>query len=147
MDMLEIGFFSAVIVYGLIFVWTVLVRVRWLPTAIVRLVHWPLNRLGCAPYLGRVVNACRRYSLSLGVLVAVLVGMAVPYIVLSVFWAVQVVLVAGAVWLGLRYGKDEAAESQFAATGYSLYYSRFDGGELVSSSDVDADPSRPYLGG
>jgi len=146
MDMLEIGFFSAVIVYGLIFVWTVLVRVRWLPTAIVRLVHWPLNRLGCAPYLGRVVNACRRYSLSLGVLVAVLVGMAVPYIVLSVFWAVQVVLVAGAVWLGLRYG-GEVSESETSPQGHKLYYSRHGDGEIVPGYDVDADPARPWLGG
>ena len=66
MDMLEIGFYSAVTVYGLIAVWTVLVRLRWLPTAIVRLVHWPLNRLGRIPVLGRVVNACRRYSFDPG---------------------------------------------------------------------------------
>lgn len=145
MDVLEIGVYSAVIVYGLIAVWTVLVRLRWLPTAIVRLVHRPLNRLGRVPYLGRIVNVCRRCSLSLGMVLAILVGVAAPYVLLSAFWAFQAVLVAGAVWLGLRYGEDEAAESQFTATGYSLYYSRFDAGELVFSSDVDADTSRPYL--
>jgi hypothetical protein len=147
MDMLEIGLYSAVTVYGVIVIWTVLVRLRWLPTALVRLVHRPMNRLGRIPVLGRVVNICRRYSLTLGLGLAILVGAAAPHVLLSAFWAFQAVLLAGAVWLGLRYGKDEAAESQFAATGYSLYYSRFDGGELVSSSDVDADPSRPYLGG
>lgn len=146
MDELEIGFYSAVTIYGLIFTWTLLVRLRWLPTSLVRMVHRPLNRLGRIPYVGRVVNICRRYSLTLGLGLAILVGAAAPYVLLSVFWALQAVLLAGAVWLGLRYGKDEAAESQFSAAGYSLYYSRFGGGELVSSGDVDADPSQPYLG-
>ena len=36
MDMLEIGSYSAVIVYGLIVVWTVLVRVRWLQPTLER---------------------------------------------------------------------------------------------------------------
>ena len=147
MDMLEIGFYSAVTVYGLIAAWTVFFRLRWLPTILVRLVHWPLNRLGRIPYVGRVVHACRRYPFSLGIVLAAVVGATLPYFVLSVFWAFQAALLAGAVWLGLRYTKDEVAEIQYSATGYSLYHSRFGGGELVSSGDVDADPSQPYLGG
>ena len=31
MDQLEIGFYSAVAVYAVIAIWTVLVRLRWLP--------------------------------------------------------------------------------------------------------------------
>ena len=41
MDELEIGFYSAVAIYGLIFTWTLLVRLRWLPVAVVRLVRRP----------------------------------------------------------------------------------------------------------
>ena len=146
MDELEIGFYSAVAIYGLIFTWTLLVRLRWLPTSLVRMVYRPLNRLGRIPYVGRVVNACRRHSLSLGALVAVLVGMAVPYFVLSVFRGVQVALVAGAVWFGLRYG-GEVSESETFTQGHKLYYSRHGDGEIVPGYDVDADPGRPWLGG
>lgn len=106
MDELEIGFYSAVAIYGLIFTWTLLVRLRWLPVAVVRLVRRPLNRLGRIPVLGRIVNACRKYSLSLGLMLAILVGVAAPYALLTAFWVVQVILIAGAVVLGFIFGGD-----------------------------------------
>ena len=146
MDMLEIGFYSAVTVYGLIAAWTVLARLRWLPTALVRLVHWPLNRLGRIPYVGRLVNGCRRYPFSLGIVLAAVVGATLPYFVLSVFWAFQAALLAGAVWLGLRYG-GEVSERETSTQGHKLYYSRHGDGEIVPGYDVDADPGRPWLGG
>lgn len=147
MDMLEIGFYSAVIAYGLIFAWTVLMRLRWLPMVLVRQMHWPLDRLGCIPFLGRVVMACRRYALSLGLLVAVLVGAAVPYVVLSLFWGFQTALIIGAAWIGLRYGGCIDDESEESPQAHKLYYSIYGGGRIVPGYDVEADSNHPYLGG
>ena len=65
MDQLEIGFYSAVAAYGVIVTWTVIVRLRWLPVALVRFVYRLLNRLGRIPVLGGAVIACRRYPLVL----------------------------------------------------------------------------------
>ena len=87
-DFFAIGFYAAVVTYGLIVVWTVLARLRWLPRILVRGLHRPLNRLGRVPVLGRVVAACRRYPLSLGLLIAIGVGVAVPYAVMSVMWLI-----------------------------------------------------------
>jgi hypothetical protein len=147
MDMLEIGLYSAVTVYGVIVIWTVLVRLRWLPTALVRLVHRPMNRLGRIPVLGRVVNICRRYSLTLGLGLAILVGAAVPYVVLSIFWAVQAVVVAGAILLWLYFGGQEEADGVFESPDPNgLYYSVYDGVTIVPGCDVEADARRPWLG-
>ena len=115
MDQLEISFYSAVSVYGVIATWTVLVRMRWLPVGLVRFVYRVLNHLGRIPLLGGVVLACRRNPLGLGLVIAVLAGLVLPYLVLSVFWVFQAALLVGAVWLGLRYGaadlsKDEPAD-------------------------------------
>ena len=112
MDELEIGFYSAVAVYALIVAWTVLVRLRWLPVGLVRFVHRLLNRLGRIPFLGRAVIACRRYPLRLGLVWAVLAGLVMPYLLLSVFWAFQAAFLAGAVWLGLRYGSADSSEDE-----------------------------------
>lgn len=112
MDELEIGFYSAVTVYGVIAIWTLLVRLRWLPVALVRFVWRLLNRLGRVPVLGRAVTACRRYPLVTGLVLAVVAGFAVPYLVLSMFWAFQAAFIAGAVWLGLRYGAADSSEDE-----------------------------------
>ena len=146
MDMLEIGFYSAVIVYGLIVVWTVLVRVRWLPTAIVRLVHWPLNRLGRIPYVGRVVHACRRYPLTLGLVLAIVAGVAVPYVIFSALWLVRAVVFGGAIALGIwAFFASEDEEGEMFPSASRLYHSRYGGGRIVPGYDVEADSSRPWL--
>jgi len=146
MDMLEIGFYSAVTAYGLIAVWTVLVRLRWLPTAIVRFVHWPLNRLGCIPVLGRVVNALRRHPLTLGPVLAILVGVAVPYVVFSALWLVRAVAFGGAIALGIwAFFASEDEEGEMFPSASRLYHSRYGGGRIVPGYDVEADSSRPWL--
>lgn len=112
MDELEIGVYSGIIFYGLIVAWTLMFRLRWLPVALVRLVCRLLNSLGRIPVLGRAVTACRRYPLGLGLVLAVLVGFAVPFLLLSVFWAFQAAFLAGAVWLGFRYGAAGSPEEE-----------------------------------
>jgi len=144
MDELEIGFYSAVAIYGLIFTWTLLVRLRWLPAAVVRLVHRPMNRLGRIPFLGRVVNVCRKYPLSLGLVLAILAGVAMPYFVLSVFWVFQALFVAMVIGL-MRYVGDDVDDDESYGALSGNYYSYYDN-DIVSGHDPHADISRPTLG-
>jgi len=146
MDMLEIGFYSAVTVYGLIAVWTVLVRLRWLPTVLVRLVHRPMNRLGRIPVLGQALNAFRRHPLILGLVVAILAGVAVPYVIFSALWLVRAVAFGGAIALGIwAFFASEDEEGEMFPSASRLYHSRYGGGRIVPGYDVEADSSRPWL--
>ena len=86
MDQLEIGLYSMFAAYGVIAIWTVLLRLHWLPFGLVRSVHRLLGRLEYVPILGRGLSACRSYPLSLGFVAALLVGAAIPYVVLSIMW-------------------------------------------------------------
>ncbi|MCP5414115.1 MAG: hypothetical protein H6961_05855 [Chromatiaceae bacterium] len=86
MDQLEIGFYSAVLIYGLILTWTVLARLSLLPPAFLRVAHRLLNSIEQIPILGHAISTCRRRPLSLGSLLAILVGVVLPFVVLSVMW-------------------------------------------------------------
>jgi hypothetical protein len=114
MDQLEIGLYSAFAVYGVIAIWTVLARLKWLPATLARFVQRPLNGLERIPLLGRVVSTCRRHPLSSGLVLAVLAGCIVPSLLIQMFWAGQLALIAGAVWLGLRYGSADSAVDEVA---------------------------------
>jgi len=80
---LETGIVIALVVYGLILAWSLLARLKWLPGAIVRPVHYILTRLSQLPLIGRAVRATRRHPLSLGLVAAILVGILVPSLVIS----------------------------------------------------------------
>ena len=110
MDPLEIGLYSAFAVYGVIAIWTALARLKWLPATLARFVHRSLNGLERISRLGRVVRTCRRHPLSSGLALAVLAGFVVPYLIIQVFWAGQLAVIAGAIWLGLRYGAVDSEE-------------------------------------
>jgi hypothetical protein len=142
MDMLEIGFYSAVTVYGLIAVWTVLVRLRWLPTSLVRLAHWPLNRLGRIPYVGRVVNAFRRHPLTLGLVLAILVGAAVPYVVLSVMWVGYLASFGLAIALGAWALFNGSEDGEVEPDPYDMYVEK-SGHGLAYGDSPRADLDRP----
>ena len=85
--------------YGVIAIWTVLVRLRWLPAALVRFVWRLLNCLGRIHVLGRAVTVCQ-VSLGAGLVLAVVAGFAVPYLVLSVLWGVYLLSFAAVIFLG-----------------------------------------------
>ena len=141
----EYGFYSAAATYGLIVVWTVLARLRRRPRKLVRLVHWPLDRLGRIPVIGRAVNACRRYPLTLGLVVAILVGVAVPWLMLGAMWLIYALSLLVFVVLGVwaYFYSDDDVETYGAASGN--YHSHYDD-EIVSGHDPYADKSRPTLG-
>lgn len=142
MDELEIGFYSAVAIYGLIFTWTLLVRLRWLPTSFVRMVHLPLNRLGRIPVLGGVVNACRKYSLGLGLVLAILIGVATTYVVMSALWLVYALSFGMAFALGAMamFGGGDDEDNEADPDG--MYLAKH-GHDLVHGSSPYADPDRP----
>jgi hypothetical protein len=112
MDQLEIGLYSAFAVYGVIAIWTVLTRLHWVPVTLARSVDRALAVLGRIPMLGRVVTVCRRHPLSAGLVPAFLAGLVVPFLIVQVFWAGQLAVVAGAVWLVMRYGAADSAEEE-----------------------------------
>ena len=142
MDMFEIGINSAVIAYGLIVVWTVLVRLRWLPKTIVRLVHRPLNRLERIPALGRVVGACRKYSLSLGLPISVLVGIGVSYSIVGLMWSAYYLAFGAAAVLG-AIAVFGSADEEHEETDPDRMYLAKHGHDLVHGSSPYADPDRP----
>ena len=143
MDQLEIGFYSAVAVYGVIAIWTVLVRLRWLPVALVRFVWRLLNRLGRIPVLGRAVTPCRRYPLGAGMVLAVVAGLAVPYLVLSVLWGVYLLSFAAAIFLGwVASGRSQDDDASDEPDPYGLYQEKHGHG-LVHGSSPYADGDRP----
>ena len=142
MDMLEFGIYSAVTVYGLIAVWTVLVRLRWLPAGLVRLVHRPLNRLERIPALGRAVYACRKYSMSLGLPVSILVGIGVSYSIVGLMWSAYYLAFGIAAALGalaMLGGVDDEDEQ----TAPDRMYLAKHGHDLVHGSSPYADSNRP----
>lgn len=139
MDTLEIGFYSAVTAYSLIAVWTVLVRLRWLPTSLVRMVHCPLNRLGRIPTLGRAVNTCRTYSLSLGLAVSVLVGIGVSYSIVGLMWSAYYLAFGIAAALGAMAMLGGADDEE---TDPDRMYLAKHGHDLVHGSSPYADPNR-----
>ena len=143
MDQLEIGFYSAVAVYGVIAIWTVLVRLRWLPVALVRVVHRLLNRLGRIRALGGAVTACRRYPLGAGLVLAVVAGLAVPYLVLSVLWGVYLLSFAAAMFLGwVALGRSQDDDASDEPDPYGMYQEKHGHG-LVHGSSPYADGDRP----
>ena len=143
MDQLEIGFYSAVAVYGVIAIWTVLVRLRWLPVALVRFVWRLLNRLGRIPVLGRAVTSCRRYPLGAGLVLAVVAGLAVPYLVLSVLWGVYLLSFAAVIFLGwVALGRSQDDDASDELDPYGMYQEKHGHG-LVHGSSPYADGDRP----
>jgi hypothetical protein len=140
MDMLEIGFYSAVTAYCLIAVWAVLVRLRWLPTSLVRFVHRPLNRLEQIPVLGRVVNACRKYSLSLGFPVSLFVGIGVSYSIVGLMWGAYYLAFGIAAVLGAMAMLGGADDEEIDPD--RMYLAKH-GHDLVHGSSPYADPDRP----
>jgi hypothetical protein len=152
MEMREVGLYSAVAVYGVIALWTVLVRLRLLPGPFVCLMQKPLVVLAAVSAIGPLVRALRRWPLSVGMLLAALVGIAVPYIavpyiVLGVMWGAYV----------LSFGVTVAAAITAIATGVGesesdepdpnrLYFAKH-GHDLVYGSSPHADPIRPLGGG
>lgn len=143
MDQLEIGFYSAVAVYGVIAIWTVLVRLRWLPAALVRFVWRLLNCLGRIHVLGRAVTVCRRYPLGAGLVLAVVAGFAVPYLVLSVLWGVYLLSFAAVIFLGwVALGRSQDDDASDESDPYGLYQEKHGHG-LVHGSSPYADGDRP----
>jgi hypothetical protein len=142
MDQLEIGLYSAFAVYGVIAIWTVLARLRWLPLGLVRSVHRPLNHLEHVPILGWGLRTCRSRPLSLGLVPAILVGAAIPYVVLSVMWlgyflSFGVVIALGA-WAFV--GGSEASDGE--PDPYGTYVER-SGHGLAYGDSPRADVDRP----
>ena len=143
MDQLEIGFYSAVAVYGVIAIWTVLVRLRWLPAALVRFVWRLLNCLGRIHVLGRAVTVCRRYPLGAGLVLAVVAGLAVPYLVLSVLWGVYLLSFAAVIFLGwVALGRSQDDDASDELDPYGMYQEKHGHG-LVHGSSPYADGDRP----
>ncbi len=143
MDQIEIGFYSAVALYGVIATWTVLVRMRWLPAALVHLAYRLLNRLGRSPVLGGAVTTCRRYPLGAGLVLAVVVGFAVPFLVLSFLWGVYLLSFAAAIflgWVALSRSQDDDASDE--PDPYGMYQEKHGQG-LVHGSSPYADGDRP----
>ena len=142
MDQLEIGLYSAFAVYGVIAVWTVLVRLRWLPSKLVRSVHRPLNRLEQVPFLGWGLSACRSRPLGLGLVPAILIGAAVPYVVLSVMWLGYVfsfgIVIALGAWAFVSGSEDPDGEPD----PYGMYVER-SGHGLAYGDSPRADVDRP----
>lgn len=146
MDELEIGFYSTLFTYGLIVLWTLMFRLRRLPVSVIRLVHWPLNRLQRVPLLGRIAKATRTYPLMLGLMVAALAGAVVPYVVQSSLWLLQaiatgIVLLAGA---ALAFSSKERDDDGVAPNPNRLYWS-VHRDEIVHGWDSRADVSRPWF--
>ncbi len=110
---LEAGILIALAVYGLILVWTLMAHLKWLPRAVARPVRRLLNRLGRLPVLGRAVTATRRHPLSLGLVTAILVGITVPTLLISVYVLFSAIFVGVIMVLAFRYGDFTEEEDHF----------------------------------
>jgi len=115
---LEAGILIALAMYGLILVWTLMARLKWLPGAVARPVCRLLNRLGRLPVLGRAVTAMRRHPLSLGLVTAILVGIIVPTLLISVYVLFSAIFVGVIMVLAYLYGdwEEESEESELEET-------------------------------
>jgi len=117
---LEAGILIALAMYGLILAWTLMARLKWLPGVVARPVRRLLNRLGRLPVLGRAVSAMRRHPLGLGLALAILTGIIVPALLISVYVLFSAIFVSVIMVLAFRYGdwEDEPyEESNFQVYG------------------------------
>lgn len=142
MDQLEIGFYSAVTIYGLIVIWIVLERLRWLPLALAGPVHRQLTRLEQIPILGHVVRAARRNALSWGLASAIVIGVAVPFVVLSLMWFGYWLSFAIAIVLGAWVFFNASEERDPEPDPYSMYVEK-SGHGLAYGDSPRTDPDRP----
>jgi hypothetical protein len=140
---LEAGILIALAMYGLILAWVLLARLDWLPGVVARPVRHLLNRLGRLPVLGRAVTATRRHPLSLGLATAILVGITVPMLLISVYVLFSVMAVCVVMYVAFRYG-DFDVEMETEPDPNRLYFSKYSG-ELVLGSHPDANPDEPHL--
>jgi len=141
----EAGILIALATYGLILAWSLLARLKWLPGAVVRPVHYVLTRLGHLPLLGRAVRATRRHPLSLGLVVAILTGALVPVLLISVTMLVIALTFMAVMYVVIRYGDwDTGSGDQSDPDPYGVYYAHFTN-EIVSGTDMHADKSHPVL--
>jgi hypothetical protein len=146
MDELEIGIYSSLVCYGLIVAWTLMFRLRWLPVALIRPVHWPLNRLERVPFLGRITKACRDYPLTLGVVLAGMVGVLVPYAVFASLWLLQTIAIGTALLFGalLAFMDNKGEDDSLTPNPNRLYWS-VHRDEIVHGWDSRADASQPWF--
>lgn len=141
MNHLEIGFYWALSTYALIVVWTVLARLRWLPSVVARPVHRRLTGFEQIPILGRAVKAGRRNALSLGLVSAIVVGGAAPFVVLSIIWLGYGLSFGIAIVLGAWVFFNGSEERDLEPDPYGMHVEK-SGHGLAYGDSPRADPDR-----
>lgn len=142
MDILELGFYTSISVFALMAFWLIVRKSGLLP----RRATSALDRLERTAILGRLVRASRHhYRLAL-IAWPLLAGVIAPYVVLTLFWALQAFIVAVALLLiglaGRRSDDDIVPESR----SMTLYQSIHGTGELEPGYSIEADHKRPWMG-
>jgi len=137
------GIVIALVTYGVILVWSLLARLNWLPRVMLHAVRVILSRLQRLPLLGRAVAATRRHPLSLGLLAAILTGVLIPALVISLTFLLVALTFMAIMYVAIRYGDwEDMSENEIDA--HRLYFAHFTN-EIVPGADPYADKDRPYL--
>ncbi len=140
---IEAGILIALAIYGLILAWSLLARLNWLPRGMLHAVRAILSRLQHLPPLGCAVAATRRHPLSLGLLAAILIGVLIPALAISLTFLLVALTFMAVMYVAIRYGDwEDMSENEIDAHG--LYFAHFTN-EIVHGSDPYADKDRPYL--